>query len=142
VVVDKHRNYPSHMFAGPQELQLVLECAELYAASHEGYSKWRSLGNAMQACPYPALVEFTTRHGRTLLTLAECSLEAALAAAAGGAATSSSGSGVWTSAAAAKDHPWEATEQLFRCLTRCLMGGSRARAGADGSNTYEAKGGG
>jgi hypothetical protein len=142
--------------AGPQELQLVLETTELYAASQEGTSRWESLGCLLQACPYPALVEFNTRHGRTLLTLAERSLEAALAlpatASAGRIALVRTSTSTSSSSGRSRDGPsdtasaadmgWEPTASLLTCLSRCLMGGPRATAGtgAAGSSSYEAKG--
>jgi hypothetical protein len=124
-----------------------MECAELHAASQEGTTTfWHALAYAVLACPYQALVEFATHHGRTLLTLAERSLQAALAASTSAGSSGSSSSsgrsrGVPAAAAATtKEHPWEPTEKLVTCLARCLMGGMRATAGAAASNTYEAKG--
>jgi hypothetical protein len=147
--------------AGPEELQLLLETTELQAASREGaqegVSKWYSLDCAMQACPYPALVEFTTHHGRTLLTLAERSLEAALAlpaTASGGKASvlrtstsSSSGSGSSrggpSGTGSAADLQWLPTVWLLTCVCRFLMGGPQAivaAVAAGSSSSYEAKG--
>jgi hypothetical protein len=119
---------------GPQELQLVMECAELHGTTSNRTPKWEALTAVLRACPYPALVEFNTRHGRTLLTLAERSLEAALAAAGPNSGSSvSSGGGAQTA-------QLEAAVQLASCLARCLHGGFQGQAFAGKSNTCEGKG--
>jgi hypothetical protein len=98
------------------------------------------LFSALQSCPYPALVEFNTRHGRTLLTLAERSLEAALAAG-GGSGGSSSGSGSSTTSGLSGSQTKRrmVAGQLATCLCRCLGAGQAARVSAVGSSSCEAK---
>jgi hypothetical protein len=130
---------------GPQELQLLLECAEVYQAPTHMPSPayhWTHLTFALQACPYPALVEFTTHHGRTLLTLAERSLEAALAAAAagpGGGGGSSSARGTQAAAGDPMDL-METASQIFSCLCGCVSGRVRGGACAGSDCSFEAKG--
>jgi hypothetical protein len=132
--------------AGLEELQLVMECSELYAAVRrvdgQGLAvPWAAMWTALAACPYPALVEFNTRHGRNLLTLAERSLEAALAP--GGddsSAGGSSSSGV-TGGTGGHGTETRVAAQLVHCLTQCLHGGPQAKASAAAPSTYEAKGG-
>jgi len=122
---------------GPEELQLVMECAELEASTAE-YSNWDALELALLSCPYPALVEFNTRHGRTLLTLAERSLEAAAAAAElpdiGSTNTSSSRQRrrAARAAAAAQEPALEAAAGLASCLACCMCGTQPAGSGAAG----------
>jgi hypothetical protein len=128
---------------GPEELQLVMECAELEASTAE-YSNWDALELALLSCPYPALVEFNTRHGRTLLTLAERSLEASLAAAAAAASAAAVATGHGVSGmrddGGAKAHLSGEAAQLATCSTSCLGGARRAKAFAQGGDSYEAKG--
>jgi hypothetical protein len=131
---------------GRQELQLVLEWAELYQAPpgmngrQDPADPWTDMTCVLSTCPYPALVAFNTRHGRTLLTLAERSLEAALAA---GAATASSEGGSSTTQGAAanrQQHQMEVAAQQFSCICRALNGGQRGNMFAAGTTTYEAAG--
>jgi hypothetical protein len=127
--------------AGPDELQLLLEVAEVYEQTIQlpfGAMQWTTMTTALGACPYPALVEFNTRHGRTLITLAERSLEAALAAA---APPGNANSRAVAAAAKARAQHMEETGQLFSCLCRCLDGGQRGKMSASSSNSYEARGG-
>jgi hypothetical protein len=106
-----------------------MECAELHAATtDEQFALWHSLGFALAACPYPALVEFATHHGRTLLTLAERSLEAGLSAAAAAAAGGGGSSGRGSQAGgAAMDRHLHAAMMLAGCLSCCLEGGVQGR---------------
>jgi hypothetical protein len=123
-------------------MQLLLECAEVYQIL-DGMSSftrhWSHLTLALAACPYPALVEFNTRHGRTLLTLAERSLEAGMAAGGDGGNSSSGGRGTQAAARTQAQHV-EVAAQVFTCLTRCLDGGPRAKVSSAGAGSYEAKG--
>jgi hypothetical protein len=134
---------------GSEELQLLLECAEVYqqpAQLPDETQPWAHVFAAIVSCPYPALVEFNTRHGRTLLTLAERSLEAALAAAAAAGPGDSSGrSSSSSSSNRARQAPMEtpanrmkAAGHLATCLCCCLSGEKRMEAAA-GSNCYESK---
>jgi hypothetical protein len=98
----------------------------------------------LRSCPYPALVEFNTRHARNLLTLAERSLEAALAP--GGddssnTGSSSTGSGGVPGAAGGQAAHIEMAAQLFCCVTQCLDGGRQGEVSAEGPSICEAKGG-
>jgi hypothetical protein len=125
----------------------MLECAELYAPTplrkilETSGSQWVSMALALVSCPYPALVEFNTRQGRTLLTLAERSLEAALAAGASGGDGSSSGTlgGIQGCANPQDVHLWTAN-MLFNCLCRCLDGGLQAATPGLRTGLHEAKG--
>jgi hypothetical protein len=131
----------------------MMECAELDAATTaQPCANWGALGFPLQACPYTALVEFNTHHSRTLLTLAERSLEAGLAAAgAGGAGSSSSssasggGSGRYVArdargSGAAKVQPLNVAGGLAVCLAACLDGGDQGRVHAAGTCAPEAVG--
>jgi hypothetical protein len=129
-------------------LQLVLECAELLPDASvlvpggDPSFQWDALAMILHACPYPALVEFTTHHGRTLLTLAERSLEAGMAAAASGDSSSgsSSSSRAGAGAAAAGALHWKVAAALGGCLASCLEGRLRGMVSAAGRTTYEARG--
>jgi hypothetical protein len=131
---------------GPQELQLMLECAELYQVPpalqgrRNPVSQWINMTCALAACPYPALVEFNTRHGRKLLTLAERSLEAALAAGAAAASSEGGSSTTGVEAANRRQHHMEVAAQQFSCISQALSGGPRGSVFAAGTDTYEAAG--
>jgi hypothetical protein len=124
----------------------MMECAELEAATTSQLpANWDALGSALQACPYTALVEFNTRHSRTLLTLAERSLEAGMAAAgAGGAGSSISSSRDGHSGnqggEAGKGSPLLVAGQLAGCLAACLDGATQGGVSAIGTHTPEAVG--
>jgi hypothetical protein len=134
------------MMAGPQELQLMLECGEVY---HDpGFPQlygpqWVSLGVVLQSCPYPALVDFNTHHACTLLTLAERSLEAALAAGSGAgssSATTTSSSRSAQGAPGAQVQCLQMAGQLCSCLCHCLSVAQCGTVAASGSKPCEAKG--
>jgi hypothetical protein len=131
-----------------------MECAELYAATTgQRDSVWDGLSSALQVCPYAALVEFNTHHGRPLLTLAERSLETGLAAAAaaagGGAGSSSGGSssssrdrsrGAADAGAADAPPPLHVAVELAGCVVACMNGGNQGGVSAVGTQALEAKG--
>jgi hypothetical protein len=130
--------------AGAQQLQLVMECTEVQVMlGDDSRVNWGPLFVALQSCPYPALVEFNTRHGRTLLTLAERSMKAALAAADEpcdvGSTECSASSSSSSAPAAEADNP-QMAEQLGICLSACLDGGARGRMFAGSDRSYEATG--
>jgi hypothetical protein len=129
--------------ASLQELQLLVECAELHAGTAEQHADmgWWALGFVLRACPYPVLVEFNTHHGRTLLTLAERSLEAGLAAeaAAERAVGSTSSSRDPHAGAAASQLHLEVTAELAVCLRNCLGGEVQGRPHAQGDTTLSHK---
>jgi hypothetical protein len=112
-----------------------MECAELQAATvhhtHPQPIHWHPLHTALKACPYPALVEFSTNHGHTLLTLAESSLAAATAAA---VADDVGGSG------GRQELLLDMTARLATCLGCCFSGGKRGHLHHQGTNSYEAYG--
>jgi hypothetical protein len=135
--------------SGAQELQLMVECVEPLTActvvSDGGAVGWGTISMLLQACPYSALVEFSTHHSRTLLTLAERSLEAALAAG-GGSGGSSSGGGVGrggpsTGRPVLAEQQLAAAVRIGSCLALCWNGGMSGGAFGAASDTYEAKGG-
>jgi hypothetical protein len=132
---------------GPQELQVVMECAELDAAtSGRPAIQWRTLEAALKACPYPALVTFTTQHSHTLLTLAERSFEAAVARDAGAASAGSSSSSSSRDryrnrsrgtqvGGAAKMEPMAVALALAGCLARCPDSFEEGGVSAAGAGT-------
>jgi hypothetical protein len=141
--------------AGVQELQLLMECAELDAATTtQPHVDWDALETALHACPYTALVEFNTHHSRTLLTLAERSLEAGLVAAGAGGAGSSSASGGGSGSSSSsrggargahrdggsKVPPLDVAAELAGCLAAGLDGGNQGGVAAEGTNAPEAVG--
>jgi hypothetical protein len=96
---------------------------------------------ALRSCPYAALVEFNTQHGRTLLTLAERNLEAGLPGAAeSSGASRSGGSSAAGGAAVTWRQSMEVAAQQFSCISILLSGIPRGMAYAAGDNTYEAIG--
>jgi hypothetical protein len=125
-----------------------MECAELDAATtDQPFVLWSTLEDALQSCPYPALVEFNTHHARTLLDLAENAVDAALAAAAaaapngaGGGTASSSSSRNRSKGEAAGAPLVDVASELAGCLARCLYGGTRCLFTAS-ADSLEAAGG-
>jgi hypothetical protein len=131
--------------SGVEELQLAMEVAELEAATIGSPRVfWRFLESLLRPCPYPALLEFTTRHGRTLLTLAERSLEAGMEAAAELADIGSSSSGrrhrsrASREAADMKEQSLEAAAGLASCLVHCLNAFDQGAVAADAPDSLEA----
>jgi hypothetical protein len=132
--------------AGLPELQLLVECAEVHAATAERNTDlgWYALSAVLRACPYSILVEFNSHYGRTLLTLAEGSLEAGLAAeaAAGRTAGGASSSRDPPAGAGGGVLHLEVAAELANSLRICLRSEVQARQHAQGdASSFEAQGG-